>query len=123
MQLLTQSKNNVLALELMRQLGVSYRTGWLVKHKILEAIRVREDWRELSGRVEIDDAYLGDELSGGTAGRGSENGVLFGVCCAATREIAQSFGDRVRYIAQTVQHHTAVPSVPAHNSTLPGTSF
>ncbi len=77
MQLLTQSKNNVSALELMRQLGVSYRTAWLVKHKIMEAMRVREDRRELSGRFEIDDAYLGGELSGGTAGRGSENKVPF----------------------------------------------
>ena len=77
MQLLTQSKNNVSALELMRQIGVSYRTAWLIKHKIMEAMRVREDCRELSGRVEIDDAYLGGELSGGTAGRGSENKVPF----------------------------------------------
>ena len=40
-------------------------------------MRVREDRRELDGRVEIDDAYLGGELSGGTAGRGSENKVPF----------------------------------------------
>jgi len=50
MQLLTQSKNNVSALELMRQLGVSYRTAWLIKHKIMEAMRVREQRRELDGR-------------------------------------------------------------------------
>ena len=77
MQLLTQSKNNVSALELMRQLGVSYRSAWLMKHKIMEAMRLREDRRELSGRVEIDDAYLGGELSGGKTGRGSENKVPF----------------------------------------------
>jgi hypothetical protein len=77
MQLLTQSKNNVSALELMRQLGVSYRSAWLIKHKIMEAMRLREDRRELSGRVEIDDAYLGGELSGGKTGRGSQNKVLF----------------------------------------------
>jgi hypothetical protein len=75
MQLLTQSKNNVSALELMRQLGVCYRSAWLLKHKIMEAMRLREDSRELSGRVEIDDAYLGGELSGGKAGRGSQNKV------------------------------------------------
>ena len=75
MQLLTQSKNNVSALELMRQLGVSYRTAWLLKHKIMEAMRVREQPRELDGRVEIDDAYLGGERSGGKVGRGSENKV------------------------------------------------
>lgn len=75
MQLLTQSKNNVSALELMRQLGVSYRSAWLIKHKIMEAMRVREDRRELDGRVEMDDAYLGGERSGGKSGRGSENKV------------------------------------------------
>jgi ribosomal protein L37AE/L43A len=73
MQLLTQSKNNVSALELKRQLGVCYRTAWLLKHKIMEAMRLREDSRELDGRVEIDDAYLGGERSGGKVGRGSEN--------------------------------------------------
>jgi ribosomal protein L37AE/L43A len=75
MQLLTQSKNNVSALELRRQLGVSYRTAWLIKHKLMEAMRLREDRRELDGRVEMDDAYLGGERSGGKAGRGSENKV------------------------------------------------
>ena len=75
MQLLTQAKNNVSALELMRQLGVSYRSAWLVKHKIMEAMRLREDRRELDGRVEMDDAYLGGERSGGKTGRGSENKV------------------------------------------------
>jgi ribosomal protein L37AE/L43A len=77
MQLLTQSKNNVSALELMRQLGVCYRSAWLIKHKIMEAMRLREASRELSGRVEIDDAYLGGERSGGKPGRGSENKVPF----------------------------------------------
>lgn len=77
MQLLTQSKNNVSALELKRQLGVCYRTAWLVKHKLLEAMRLAESDRQLTGRVEVDDAYLGGERSGGKAGRGSENKVPF----------------------------------------------
>ena len=77
MHLLTQAKNNVSALELMRHLGVSYRTAWLVKHKLMEAMRQREDGRQLSGRVEIDDAYLGGEHPGGKRGRGSENKVSF----------------------------------------------
>jgi hypothetical protein len=38
----------------------------------MEVMRVREDSRQLDGRVELDDAYLG-----GKAGRGSENKVLF----------------------------------------------
>lgn len=77
MQLLTQSKNNVSALELERQLGVSYRSAWLLKHKIMQAMCLAEDGRELGGRIEIDDAYLGGEFSGGKTGRGSENKVPF----------------------------------------------
>lgn len=77
LHLLTQAKNNVAALELMRHLGVCYKTAWLIKHKLMEVMRVREDSRQLDGRVELDDAYLGGERSGGKAGRGSENKVPF----------------------------------------------
>ncbi len=77
MQLLTQAKNNVAALELRRQLGVCYKTAWLIKHKLLEVMRLREQTRRLDGRVELDDAYLGGERSGGKSGRGSENKVPF----------------------------------------------
>lgn len=77
MHLLTQAKNNISALELMRHLGVSYPTAWLIKHKLMEVMRLREDGRKLTGRVEIDDAYLGGERSGGKTGRGSENKVPF----------------------------------------------
>ncbi len=77
MHLLTQSKNNVAALELMRHLGVCYKTAWLMKHKLMEVMREREDSRQLEGRVEIDDAYLGGERTGGKVGRGSENKVPF----------------------------------------------
>jgi hypothetical protein len=77
MHLLTQSKNNVAALELKRHLGVCYKTAWLMKHKLMEVMRLREEPRQLDGRVEIDDAYLGGERVGGRAGRGSENKVPF----------------------------------------------
>jgi len=46
-----------------------------MKHKIMESMRLREEPRELDGRVEMDDAYLGGERSGGKRGRGSENKV------------------------------------------------
>jgi ribosomal protein L37AE/L43A len=77
MHLLTQAKNNVSALELRRHLGVCYKTAWLMKHKLMEVMRLREDTRQLDGRVEIDDAYLGGEHPAGKRGRGSENKVAF----------------------------------------------
>ena len=77
MYFLTQAKNNVAALELMRLVGVCYRTAWRLKHKILEVMAERESDRRLDGRVEVDDAYMGGAHPGGKAGRGSENKVPF----------------------------------------------
>ena len=77
MYFLSQSKNNVSALELMRLVGVCYRTAWRIKHKLLEVMCERESPRRLEGRVEVDDAYLGGANPGGKRGRGSENKVPF----------------------------------------------
>lgn len=77
MHLLTPAKNNVSALERKRHLGVRYKTAWLIKHKRMAVMREREESRQLDGRVEIDDAYLGGELPGGKSGRGSENKAPF----------------------------------------------
>lgn len=76
--LITQCKNAISALELHRQLGVSYKTAWLLKHKLLETMRLREEPRRLDGRVEIDDAYLGGEHAGSVyGGRGALNKSAF----------------------------------------------
>lgn len=77
MYFLTQTKNNLSSLEMKRLIGVSYRTAWLVKHKLMQVMFEREQVTKLSGRVEIDDAYLGGEHEGGKRGRGSENKVPF----------------------------------------------
>ena len=77
MYFLTQAKNNVSALELKRLIGVCYRSAWRVKHKLLEVMTQREADRQLDGRVEVDDAYLGGAHSGGKRGRGSQNKVPF----------------------------------------------
>jgi len=76
MFLISQSKNNISALELKRQLGVAYSSAWRVKHKLMQVMTEREEKRVLGGPVVIDDAYLGGELRG-KAGRGSVNKVPF----------------------------------------------
>jgi ISXO2-like transposase domain/Transposase zinc-ribbon domain len=83
--LLTQTKNNISAMELMRVLGVCYRTSWRLKHKLMQVMREGEESTVLSGRVEIDDSYLGGENPGGKVGRGSENKVPF-VAAVQTNE-------------------------------------
>ena len=75
--LLSQSKNSIAALELKRMLGVCYRTAWRIKQKLIQAMTEREERRVLSGRIEVDDAYLGGERTGGKVGRGSENKIPF----------------------------------------------
>lgn len=82
--LLGQAKTNLSALSLMRSLGVSYPTAWLIKHKVMQSMAEREALYRLDGRVEVDDAYLGGERSGGKAGRGSENKVPFVAAVATT---------------------------------------
>ena len=77
MHLLTQTKNNLSALELMRDLGGCYKTFFLLEHKLMEVTRLRKEGRQLTGRVEIGNTYLGGEHSGGKRGRGSENKVPF----------------------------------------------
>lgn len=86
MFLMTQSKNNISALSLMRHLGVAYNSAWLIKQKLMEVMSEAEETRELSGRVEIDDAYLGGERTGGKVGRGAEGKVPFIAAVQTTEE-------------------------------------
>ena len=77
MYLLSQAKNGISGLDFMRQLGVFYPTAWTINHKLMLAMQDAEANRQLHGRVEMDDAYLGGERTGGKPGRGSENKVPF----------------------------------------------
>ena len=66
--LVSQSKNTLSALSFKRQLGLCYRTACRMKHKLMEAMARREDRYTLEGRIEVDDAYLGGEHTGGKGG-------------------------------------------------------
>ena len=84
--LLSQAKTGLSALALMRQIGVSYPTAWRIHHKLMTAMTEREDRYVLHGSVQIDDAYLGGERSGGKVGRGSENKVPFVAAVSLTED-------------------------------------
>ena len=57
-------------------MGTSYRTAWLIQHKLMAAMAQRDTEQPLDGYVQLDNAYLGGERPGST-GRGSENKVPF----------------------------------------------
>ena len=72
--LISQDKTGLSSLALMRHLGTSYRTAWLVHHKLMAAMAERDALEPLAGNVQLDDAYLGGEHPG-VVGRGSPNKV------------------------------------------------
>jgi transposase-like protein len=80
---LTQTKNGISALELKRQLGVSYCTAWSMKHKLMQVMKERDDAKPLQGNIQVDDAYWGGERHGGKRGRGAPRKVPF-VAAVAT---------------------------------------
>ena len=72
---LTQAKDGVSSIELGRRLGVRRQTAWLAKHKLMRAMGAREAAKpRLSGRVEVDDAYLGGERSAASGRRRAVGG-------------------------------------------------
>jgi transposase-like protein len=83
--LLTQSKSGLSAMALSRHLGVSYNTAWLVKHKLMQTMRERDDSKPLSGQIQVDDAFWGGERRGGKRGRGAAGKTPFvaAVACSS----------------------------------------
>ena len=68
---LTQSKGGISSIELGRRLGVTQTTAWKIKHKLMQVMMERDAGKRLTGRIEVDDAYLGGERNGGRRGRGA----------------------------------------------------
>lgn len=83
--LVTQSKNGISALELMRQLGITYNAAWRMKHKLMQVMKERDDSRPLEGIIQLDDAYWGGEHRGGKRGRGAAGKSPF-VAAVATNQ-------------------------------------
>ena len=71
MYLITQTKQGISSIELGRRLSTTQTTAWKIKTKLTEVMRLSNDAEPLEGRVEMDDAYLGGQRSGGKTGRGS----------------------------------------------------
>ena len=75
--MISQAKTGISALSFKHYLGASNPTSWKIRHKLMHAVKQRDDRYLLSGVGQMNDVYLGGELSGGKAERGSENNVLF----------------------------------------------
>lgn len=56
--LAARDKGGISALGLSKHIGVTYKTAWLMLHKIREAMKSRDGEYMLTGLVEVDDAYF-----------------------------------------------------------------
>jgi hypothetical protein len=78
MFLFATAKNGVAAMEIMRQIGVTYKCAWRIAHKIRELMSQAPGL--LAGMLEADESYVGGKHSGGKRGVGAEgNTPVFGV--------------------------------------------
>ena len=115
--LISQAKTGLSALALRRQLGVSYPTAWLIHHKLMQVMADREARYLLEGKIQVDDAYLGGERTGGKVGRGSENKVAF-VAAVSLNEADRPLrvrltpvpGFTLKAVAAWAKEHLAVSS-------------
>jgi transposase-like protein len=82
---MTQSKGGISSLELARRLGVTQNTAWKISHKLMQVMHEREAQKRLTGRVEMDDAYIGGKRKG-KRGRGSAGKVPFVAAVETTDE-------------------------------------
>ncbi|WP_089728619.1 IS1595 family transposase [Candidatus Thiosymbion oneisti] len=73
---LTQRKTGLSALQLKRAIGVSYNTAWKLKHKLMQVMLEHQKGEMLTGRIEMDDAYIGGERPG-KPGRGARHKAPF----------------------------------------------
>ena len=76
--LLNASKKGISALQIQRMLGLgSYRTAWLMMHKIRHALRDPIFTDKLSGIVEVDETYIGGVVRGkGRCYKGNKTAVV-----------------------------------------------
>jgi transposase-like protein len=61
---MSQGKKGISALQLSKEIGVSYPTAWLMAHKIRKAMADREQGRQLRGLIEVDEGYVGGKERG-----------------------------------------------------------
>ena len=84
--LITQDKKGISAMKLHRHLGISYNAAWRLKHKLMQVMKERDDSYKLSGFIELDDAYLGGERTGGKRGRGAADKTPFVAAVETTED-------------------------------------
>jgi transposase-like protein len=61
---MSHDKKGISAMQLMKEIGVSYVTAWTMQHKIRKAMEDRDQRYKLHGIIEVDEGYVGGAESG-----------------------------------------------------------
>jgi transposase-like protein len=70
---MSQDKKGISALQLSKEINVSYPTAWLMQHKIRQAMADRDQGYQLKGLIEVDEGYVGGAEEGkAQKGRGAK---------------------------------------------------
>lgn len=72
MYLVARDKRGISAVQLSRELEISYSSAWYLLHRLRRAMGQRDKDYILSGVIELDDAYFGAPKSNGKRGRGTD---------------------------------------------------
>ena len=73
-------KRGISSVGLAKQLGISQKKAWCMRHKLRRAMGKRDERYKLDGLVELDESFFGAPKEGGCRGRGtSKNKVLVGL--------------------------------------------
>lgn len=70
--LMARDKRGISAVQLSRELEISYSSAWYLLHRLRKAMGQRDQDYILSGVIELDDAYFGSPKRNGKRGRGTE---------------------------------------------------
>jgi len=62
---------------LSAQLGTTYKTAWYMLKRIRAAMGQRDETHQLTGTIDLDDAYFGGPVVGKKRGRGTEKAKVF----------------------------------------------
>ena len=111
--LFSTSRHRVSAMELKRQLGVTYKCAWRMAHEIRKYMAKIDDEFPLDGDVEADETYIGGKKEGGKRGRGAEGkAIVFGML--------ERGGDVMTKVVPNVQKRTLQPIIK--ENILPGST-
>lgn len=102
--LFTSSRHGVSGKELQRQLGVTYKCAWRMGHEIRKHMATVDGDDELSGHIEVDEAYFGGtDNCVGRPGKDSNKTAVLGMI--------ERDGDVMTKVVPNVKTKTLIPLI------------